>query len=83
MIEQKTILYISDGENNSNWVVAAIKLTGCEVINTNSPSEGVALLYIMGHVDAVVLDSRVRKHASFDVAQSLRRIRPDIPVMLE
>jgi DNA-binding NtrC family response regulator len=83
MIEQKTILYISDGGNNSNSVAAAIKETGCEVVSTKSPTEGVALLYIMGHVDAVVLDNRVREHASFDVAQSLRRIRPGVPLMLE
>jgi DNA-binding NtrC family response regulator len=83
MIDQKTILYISDGGNNSNSVVAAIKETGCEVVSTNSPTEGVALLYIMGRVDAVVLESRVREHANFNVAQSLRRIRPGVPVMIE
>jgi DNA-binding NtrC family response regulator len=83
MIEQKTILYISDGGNNSNSVVAAIKETGCEVVTTNSPTEGVALLYIMGHVDAVVLESRVREHANFNVAQSLRTIRPNVPVILQ
>ncbi len=37
----------------------------------------------MGHVDAVVLDNRVREHARFDVAHSLRRIRPGVPVMIE
>ncbi len=83
MIDQKTILYISDGGNNINSVVAAIKQTGFEVVSTNSPTEAVALLYIMGQVAAVVLDSRVREHANFDVAQSLRRIRPGVPVMLE
>ena len=51
-------------------------------MSTNSPTEGVALLYIMHSVAADVLDNRAREQASFDVAQSLREIRPNVPVML-
>ena len=40
-------------------------------MSTNSPTEGVALLYIMHSVAAVVLDNRAREQASFDVARSL------------
>ena len=83
MTEHKTILYISDRAERSNSVLAAIKQTGCEVVSTNSPAEGVALLYIMHTVAAVVLDNRSREQASFDVAQSLREIRPNVPVMLQ
>jgi hypothetical protein len=36
----------------------------------------------MRSVAAVVLDNRVREEASFDVARSLREIRPNIPIML-
>lgn len=82
-MEHHTILYIFGRANRSNSVVAAIKETGCEVISTNSPVEGIALLYILSQVAAVVLDSRALQHASFDVAQSLRRIRPNVPVMLQ
>ena len=82
-MEHHTILYIFDPTTRSNSVLAAIKETGCEVVGTNSPTEGVALLYILGQVAAVVLDSRIREHASFDVVQSLRRIRPSVPVMIE
>jgi DNA-binding NtrC family response regulator len=83
MTEHKTILYISHRANRSNLVLAALKETGCEVVSANSLPEGVALLYIMRSVTAVVLDNRSREQASFDVAQSLREIRPDVPVMLE
>ena len=82
MKEHNTILHISDRANSSNSVLAALKETGCEVVSTNSPTEGVALLYIMHSVAAVVLDNRAREQASFDVAQSLREIRPNVPVML-
>jgi hypothetical protein len=76
------ILHICGPANDSHSVLAALKETGCEIVNTDSPTEGVALLYIMHSVAAVVLDSRAREQASFDVAQSLREIRPNVPVML-
>jgi DNA-binding NtrC family response regulator len=77
-----TILHISDRASSSNLVLAALKETGCEVVSTNSPTEGVALLYIMHSVAAVVLDNRAREQASFDVTQSLRQICPNVPVIL-
>ena len=82
MMKHNTILHISDRANISGSVLAALKETGCEVVSTNSPTEAVALLYIMHSVAAVVLDNRAREQASFDVAQRLRRVRPDVPVML-
>ncbi len=47
MMEQNTILHISDRANSSNSVLAAFKETGYEVVSTNSPTQGVALLYLM------------------------------------
>ena len=81
-MEHHTILYISDRPNRSISVLDALKETGCEVVSTNSPTEGVALLYIMHSVAAVVLDNRAREQAGFDVARSLRQIRPNVSVML-
>jgi DNA-binding NtrC family response regulator len=76
------ILYIFDPANDGNSLLDELKKTGCEIVSTNSPKQGVALLYIMHPVTAVVLDGRARKEAGFDVAQSLRQIRPDVPLML-
>ena len=75
------ILHISDRANSSHSALAALQEAGYEIVSTNSPTEGVALLYIMPSVAAVVLDNPAREHASFDVAQSLRAIRPSVPVM--
>jgi DNA-binding NtrC family response regulator len=81
-MNQNLILHISDRANSSNSALAALKEVGYEIVSTNSPAEGVALLYIMPSVAAVVLDNPAREHASFDVAQkSLRTIRPSVPVM--
>jgi DNA-binding NtrC family response regulator len=82
MMNESTILYISDRPNHGNSVLDLLKETGYEVVSTNSPTEGVALLYIMQSVIAVVLDSGVEEQASFKLAQSLRKIRPNVPVML-
>ena len=83
MMEHNTILHISDRANSSNSVLAAFKETGYEVVSTSSPAEGVALLYVMHSVAAVVLDNRARQQAGFDVAQTLRQIRPNVPVMIQ
>ncbi len=56
-MEHKTILYISNQASCSDSMVAALKETGCEVVSTNSATEGVALLYVMHSVAAVVLDN--------------------------
>ncbi len=82
MMKHNIILHISDRANSSKSILAALKETGCEVVSTHSPTEGVALLYIMRSVAAVLLDNRTREQASFDVAHSLREIRPKVPVML-
>ena len=83
MMEHKTILYISDKASSSNSVLAALKETGCEVVSTNSATEGVALLYVMHSVAAVVLDNHSREQVSFDVVESLREIRSNVPLMLQ
>lgn len=83
MMDHKTILYISERANRGHSVLAALEATGCEVVSTNSPSEGLALLYVLHTVDAVVLDNRSKEQANFDVAQSLREIRPNVPLMLQ
>jgi DNA-binding NtrC family response regulator len=82
MKEHNTILYISGRADPSNSVLAALKETGCEVVSTSSPTEGLALLYVMHSVAAVVLDNRAREQASFDVAQSLWAIGPGVPIVL-
>jgi DNA-binding NtrC family response regulator len=81
-MKRDIILYIAGRTNASNSVLAALKETGWEVVSTDSPTEGVALLYIMRTVAGVVLENRAREQAGFDLAHSLREIRPNVPVML-
>src|SRR5580658_2835160 len=83
MEHPRTVLYIFDRSHRNNSVLTAIKETGCEVLSTDSLTQGVALLYILGQVSAVVLDSQVRQHANFDVAESLRKISPRVSIVLK
>jgi DNA-binding NtrC family response regulator len=81
-MERGTILYISDQPTSSNSVSAALKTAGYEVVSTNSPTQAIALLFLMRSVAAVVLNQWAREQSSFDVARRLRAIRPDVPIIL-
>ena len=70
MMKHNTIPYVSDRVNSADSGLAVLKETGCEVVSANSATEGVAMLYIMRSVAAVVLENRAREQASFEVAQS-------------
>jgi DNA-binding NtrC family response regulator len=81
-VERETILYISDQATSNNSVLAALKATGCEVVGTNSSTQAIAMLFVMHSVAAVVLNQRARKQTNFDMARSLRAIRPNVPIVL-
>jgi DNA-binding NtrC family response regulator len=80
MTEYNTILFLSDGANSSSSLLAALKEKGYELVTADSPTEGAALLYVMHSVAAVVVDKGASEQAGFDLAESLRQIRPHVPV---
>ena len=82
MSEDNIILHISDGASRSDSVLAGLKEKGYELVNTDSPTQGVALLYVMHSAAAVLVDKGASEQADFDLVQSLRLIRPKVPVTL-
>ena len=82
MSEDNIILYISDGASRSDSLLAGLKEKGYEVVSTNSPTQGVALLYVMHSAAAVVVDKGASERVGFDLVECLRQIRPDVPVTL-
>jgi CheY-like chemotaxis protein len=78
----ETILYISDQTANNDSVLAALKATGYEVVNTNNSTQAIALLFLLHSVAGVVLNHLARERAKFDIARSLRAIRSDVPIVL-
>jgi response regulator RpfG family c-di-GMP phosphodiesterase len=82
-MERETILYISDQAASGNSVSAVLRAAGYELVSTNSPTQAIALLFLMRSVAAVVLNQRVmREQTSFDLARSLRAIRPDVLIIM-
>ena len=81
-MKRETILYISAGATNSDSVIIDLESTGYDVVNTDSSAEGVALLYIMHSVAAVVLHHGAEDRTWFELAQTLRAIRPGAPLIV-
>jgi len=79
---RETILYISDHAASSDSIIVELEATGYEVVSTDSSTHGIALLYIMHSVAAVVLHHWAEDRTCFKLAQSLRAIRPGVPIIL-
>jgi DNA-binding NtrC family response regulator len=78
----KTILYISDHGPRSSSILAALEATGHNVVSTASSTQALALLFVMHSIAAVVLDQHSVETSSFDLAHSLRVLRPDVHIVL-
>jgi response regulator RpfG family c-di-GMP phosphodiesterase len=77
-----TILYISDHGPRSSSILAALEATGYDVVSTDSSTQSVALLFVMHSVSVIVVDQHSIEQPSFDLAHSLRVLRPDVPIVL-
>lgn len=81
-MKQETILYISDHAASSDSVMVELEAKGYQIVSTDNTSQGSALLYIMHSVAAVVLQYQPEDRTWFELAHSLRTIRPDVPIIL-
>jgi len=77
-----TILYISDKTTPGEPVTDALRNAGYEVVSADSSSEGVALLFLMHSVAAVVLHDQLGERSGVDLARTLRSIRPEVAIIL-
>jgi DNA-binding NarL/FixJ family response regulator len=81
-MKHEPILYISDHATSSDSVIVELEAEGYEVVSTDSSSQGAALLYIMHSVAAVLLSYQPEDRTWFKLTQSLRAIRPGVPIIL-
>jgi CheY-like chemotaxis protein len=79
---RETILYISNQATCGDPVSDSLEAAGYEVVSTKSTMQAIALLFILHPVAAVVLDSREGVSTSWDVARSLKAVRPDVPIVV-
>jgi len=77
-----TILYVSDKTIGNDPILGALRSSGYKVVCADSSSQGIALLFLVRSVAAVVLHDQLGERSGADVAQTLRTIRPDVPVVL-
>ena len=81
-VKHETILYMSDPATSSDSVIVALEAKGYEVVSTDCSTQGIALLYIMHSVAAVVLHQGAEDRTCFKLAKSLRAVRPGVPIIL-
>jgi DNA-binding NtrC family response regulator len=81
-MERETILYISGQARANDLMLSALQAGGYEVATTDSPTQAIALLFIMHSVAAVVLDPGGLEQSISNLARSLRAIRPNVPIVL-
>jgi hypothetical protein len=81
-VKHETILYTSDGATNSDSVITDLEANGYDVVSTDSSTKGVALLYIMHSIAAVVLHHGAEDRTWFKLAQTLRAILPSARLIL-
>jgi CheY-like chemotaxis protein len=79
---RETILYISDQANCYDPASVALEAAGYEVVSTKSTMQAIALLFILHPIAAAVLYSCNGDVISFEVARSLRAVRPDVPIVV-
>jgi CheY-like chemotaxis protein len=60
---------------------ALLKQAGCAVLLSTSPLEALKL-FASCHVDAVVLDFQMPEMRGDMVASRMKRLKPDVPIML-
>ncbi len=77
-----TVLYISDKTVPGDPATDALMNAGYEVVSADSSSEGVALLFLMHAVAAVVLHDQLGERSGVDLARTLRSIRPEVAIIL-
>src|SRR5271155_3758233 len=77
-----TVLYISDKTVPGDPVTDALRNAGYEVVSADSSSEGVALLFLVRSVAAVVLHDQLGERSGVDLARTLRSIRADVAIIL-
>jgi DNA-binding response OmpR family regulator len=77
-----SILCVRDFVSDNDPVAAAVRLAGYHPLTANDLSQAMALYFVTRQLDAVVLDHRAKENVGICLAQALRSIRADIPILL-
>jgi len=75
------ILYIAEPGSIFNPLVGALRSVGYDVVITSSPSQAVALLFLMSWAAGVLISHESKEHAGFYLAHTLRAMCPHVPII--
>ncbi len=79
----KKMLLIEDTYANYFFIRTALKGTGIEIVLAQTGEEGVALFEQHKDAHMVLLDMRLPSLSGFQVAEQIRDVNPDIPIIAQ
>jgi PAS domain S-box-containing protein len=79
----ETILFIDDEKMLANVIKTILEELGYKVFMETDPTKAVKFFNkSKGDIDLVITDKTMPRMTGFDVARKLRKIRPDIPIIM-
>jgi hypothetical protein len=82
MPDHHSVLCIVGSTTDIHAVVATVRLAGYEPLTTSDWNQGIALYFVNRQLEAVVLDYREKESVGICLAQALRTLRADVPILL-
>jgi DNA-binding response OmpR family regulator len=79
--EKPRILCVSRSAYRLRAMRGAFPIREYEVLSASTPEDAVAVC-LSNHISAVVLDSEFSTEAGWSAAQTLKMIKPQLPIML-
>ncbi len=77
-----TVLYVTDDPSAKGSLQQSLSHATFDSVLTSSSVQALAFLFVNRRISAVVLDQQLKPRPSFAVAQAMRSLRPDVPIVL-
>jgi DNA-binding response OmpR family regulator len=76
------VLCIADNLADHSPLLAALRLAGYHPLTADDSNQAMALYFVTRQLEAVVLDHRAKESVGICLAQALRSLRGDVPILL-
>jgi CheY-like chemotaxis protein len=81
MENRTTVMYVDDNPKSSRLLASVLEQSGFKVITKNDPNEALELCK-KTYFDVALLDYEMPKMSGSDLAQEIKYLVPDVPVVL-
>lgn len=79
--ETHRVLCISQSPSQLQELISAVSSMACEAVSASSPEQAVACC-VGNYLVAIVMDSEFLTEGGWTVSQSIKMVRPDLPIFL-